>query len=98
MIFVVEVLVALRSPVALSRKDKALLQIVLPLGSFIIFMFLPSGKKVFMITTLAFSAIYNAIKLLQEWAQQIITKYAPKPPIEPPSMPTQPLETPVVHA
>ena len=98
MIFVVEVLVALRSPVPLSRKDKALLQIVLPIGSFIIFMFLPSGKKIFMITTLAFSAIYNSIKLLQEWAQKIIVKYAPKPPVEPPSIPAQPPEMPAVHA
>ncbi len=82
MIFVVEVLVALRSPVALSRKDKALLQIVLPLGSFVIFMFLPSGKKIFMITTLAFSAVYHAVKLLQEWGQKLVDKYTPKPPIE----------------
>jgi membrane protein insertase Oxa1/YidC/SpoIIIJ len=82
MIFVVEVLVALRSPVALSHKDKALLQIVLPLGSFVIFMFLPAGKKIFMITTLAFSAVYNAIKLLQEWGQKLVDKYAPKPSVE----------------
>lgn len=80
MIFVVEVLVALRSPVALSRKDKALLQIVLPLGSFIIFMFLPSGKKIFMITSLAFSAVYHAIRLLQEWGQKLVDRYTSKPP------------------
>lgn len=80
MIFVVEVLVALRSPVALSRKDKALLQLVLPIGSFIIFMFLPSGKKIFMITSLAFSAVYHAVKLLQEWGQKLMDKYTPKPP------------------
>lgn len=98
MIFVVEVLAALRSPVPLSRKDKALLQIVLPVGSFIIFMFLPSGKKIFMITTLAFSAIYNSIKLLQEWGAKLIEKYSPKPPIEEPPLITPPSETPVVHA
>lgn len=85
MIFVVEVLVALRSPVPISRKDKALLQIVLPVGSFIVFMFLPSGKKIFMITTLAFSAVYNSIKLLQEWGKKFADKYTPKPPIVPPS-------------
>lgn len=82
MIFLVEVLVALRSPVPISRKDKALLQIVLPIGSFIIFMFLPSGKKIFMITSLAFSAIYNTVKLLQEWGQKMVDKYTPKPPVE----------------
>jgi membrane protein insertase Oxa1/YidC/SpoIIIJ len=98
MIFVVEVLVALRSPVALSRKDKALLQIVLPLGSFVIFMFLPTGKKIFMITTLAFSAVYHAVKLLQEWGQKLVDKYTPKPPIEdkPVDAPISP-EAPVAH-
>lgn len=80
MIFVVEVLVALRSPLPLSRKDKALLQIILPLGSFIIFMFLPAGKKIFMITTLAFSAIYHAIKLLQEWGNKLLDRMTTKPP------------------
>lgn len=86
MIFVVEVLVALRSPLPLSRKDKALLQIVLPLGSFVIFMFLPAGKKIFMITTLAFSAIYHAVKLLQEWGQRLVDKYTPRSSAETPSV------------
>ncbi len=80
MIFIVEVLVALRSPLPISRKDKALLQIVLPIGSFLIFMFLPSGKKIFVITSLAFSAVYNAVKLLQEWGSKLMLKYTPKPP------------------
>jgi len=82
MIFVVEVLAALRSPFPVSRKDKALLQIFLPIGSFIIFMFLPAGKKIFMITTLAFSALYHVVKLFQEWGNKLVTKYSPKPPQE----------------
>jgi membrane protein insertase Oxa1/YidC/SpoIIIJ len=82
MIFVVEVLVALRSPVPVSRKDKALLQIVLPVGSFIIFMFLPSGKKIFMITSLSFSALYHAVRLLQEWGKRVMDRFTPKPPEE----------------
>lgn len=86
MIFVVEVLVALRSPLPISRKDKALLQIVLPLASFVVFMFLPSGKKIFMITTLAFSAIYNSIKLLQEWGQKLVDKYTPRSEAETPNV------------
>lgn len=79
MIFIVEVLAALRSPVALSRKEKTLLQLVLPIGSYIIFMFLPSGKKIFVITSLVFSAVYASIKLLQEWGQKLMEKYTPKP-------------------
>lgn len=82
MIFVVEVLSALRSPFPISRKDKALLQIVLPIGSFIIFMFLPSGKKVFVITSLVFSALYSSFRLLQEWSQRLIDRMTPKPPEE----------------
>ncbi|MBP9670361.1 YidC/Oxa1 family membrane protein insertase [Candidatus Woesebacteria bacterium] len=98
MIFVVEVLAALRSPFPISRKDKALLQIFLPIGSFIIFMFLPSGKKIFMITTLVFSAVYQSIKLLQEWGQKLIDRVTPKPPVEATPLPTPDIpETPVAH-
>ena len=86
MIFVVEVLVALRSPFPVSRKDKALLQIVLPIGSFVIFMFLPSGKKIFVITSLAFSAVYHAVKLIQEWGNKLVEKYTPRSEAETPSV------------
>lgn len=97
MIFLVEVLAALRSPFPISRKDKALLQIVLPLASFVIFMFLPSGKKIFMITSLTFSAMYQSFKLLQDWSQKLIERMTPKPPVEAPiSTPDIP-ETPVSH-
>lgn len=82
MIFVVEVLIALRSPFPLRRKDKALLQIVLPIGSFFIFMFLPSGKKLFVITSLAFSALYNAYRLIQEWGNKLVERMTPKPPVD----------------
>ncbi len=81
MIFVVEVLAALRSPVPVSRKDKALLQIVLPLGSFIIFMFLPSGKKIFMISSLSFSALYSTVRLFQEWGRRLSEKLTPRPSV-----------------
>ncbi len=103
MIFIVEVLSALRSPFPISRKDKALLQIVLPIGSFLIFMFLPSGKKVFVITSLVFSALYSSFRLLQDWSKRLMDKLTPKPPAvlsdslsaahPTPEIP----ETPVVH-
>lgn len=83
MIFVVELLSALRSPYPVSRKNKMLLQLILPLGSYVIFMFLPAGKKVFIITSLVFSAIYNVIKILQTWAHNLMEKMKPKPPIDP---------------
>jgi membrane protein insertase Oxa1/YidC/SpoIIIJ len=81
MIFVVEILIALRSPLALSRKDKALMQLILPVGSYIIFMFLPSGKKLFVITSLAFSALYNSLRLLQSLGRSLSERFTPKPPV-----------------
>lgn len=83
MIFLVELLGALRSPYPLTKKEKVLMQVVLPIGSYLIFMFLPSGKKVFVITSLIFSAVYQSIKLLGEWGQKLIEKYTPKSPVEP---------------
>lgn len=88
MIFVVEVLSALRSPFPISRKDKAILQIFLPIGSFVIFMFLPAGKKLFVITALVFSAVYNVVKLLQEFSNKLMARFAPKPPEETPISPS----------
>lgn len=83
MIFVVELLSALRSQYPVSRKNKFLMQLVLPVGSYLIFMFLPAGKKVFIIASLAFSAVYNVIKILQTWGHNLMEKMKPKPPIEP---------------
>ncbi len=106
MIFVVELLSALRSPYPISTKNKALQQIVLPLGSYVIFMFLPAGKKVFIITSLAFSAVYEVIRIIQDWMQKLVNKFTPKPPAEPeattptplpPATPTVMPEAPVVH-
>lgn len=81
MIFVVELLAALRSPFPVSRKDVIMLQFFLPVGSFLVFMALPAGKKVFIITSLAFSAVYNVIKLLQEVGRKLAERFAPKPPV-----------------
>lgn len=82
MIFVVEVLLAMRSPLSVPRRDKILLQIVLPIGSYIIFMFLPSGKILFVITSLGISALYNAYKLAQDWGSKLMERLTPKPPEE----------------
>ncbi len=105
MIFIVELLAALRSPFPLSRKDKALMQVVLPIGSFFIFMILPAGKKVFIITSLAFSAVYLTIRILQDWGKKLMDRMTPKPPVvaddttptHPPVIPPVP-EAPIVHS
>lgn len=103
MIFIVELLAALRSPIPISRKNKALMQIVLPAGSYVIFMFLPAGKKVFIITSLAFSAVYISVRLLQEWSKKLIDHFTPKPPAEDqpiipmPPLPSSPAQTATIH-
>lgn len=86
MIFVVEVLSAMRSPLPVSRKDKILMQVILPIGSYLIFMFMPAGKKVFIITSLAFSTIYQSVKLLQDWGNKLMTRLTPRSEVETPTL------------
>jgi membrane protein insertase Oxa1/YidC/SpoIIIJ len=97
MILVVELLGALRSPFPVTRKDKILMQLVLPVGSYFIFMFLPAGKKVFIIASLAFSAIYSSLKLLQEWGTKMMNRLTPKPPEEAVIIPPTPTSLPDSH-
>lgn len=93
MIFVVEVLIAMRSPIPVSRKDKILMQVILPIGSYIIFMFLPSGKKLFVITSLAFSALYNALRLAQDWGNKLMDRLTPKAPPDLPQPTAEPVSS-----
>lgn len=78
MIFVVEFLIALRSPFPVGRRDVILLQVILPLGSYIVFLALPAGKKVFIITSLIFSAMYHTFRLLQSWARKLMERFTPR--------------------
>ncbi len=50
------------APVKPTRKDLISLVIFLPVVSYLIFMFLPAGKKVFIITSLAFGIVLMIIK------------------------------------
>lgn len=59
LIFVLETLMVYISPYPTTRGQVVRLQLVLPLVSFIVFMGLPAGKKLFVITTLAFSILLN---------------------------------------
>lgn len=80
MIFVVELLVALRSPLPVGRKEVVMMQFFLPVGSYLVFMLMPAGKKVFIITSLAFSTLYNALRLLQDMVRRVGERFT-KPPI-----------------
>lgn len=50
------------APVKPTKKDLVSLVIFLPVFSFLIFMFLPAGKKVFIITSIAFGIVLKIIK------------------------------------
>ncbi len=80
MIFIVEFLIALRSPFPVGRRDVILMQVVMPIGSYFIFMFLPAGKKVFIIASLAFSALYSCFRLVQSLVRRVTERFTPKPP------------------
>jgi hypothetical protein len=65
MIFVLETLMAFTSPHPMSRNQVVRLQLVLPVVAFVVFMFMPAGKKLFVITTLAFSIVLNLVRAIQ---------------------------------
>lgn len=50
------------APVKPTRKDMISLMIIFPVVCFLVFMFLPAGKKVFIITSLAFSMVVKLVK------------------------------------
>jgi membrane protein insertase Oxa1/YidC/SpoIIIJ len=65
LIFILETISVYASPYKVSKNEVVRLQLVLPVVSFIIFMGLPAGKKLFVITSLIVSIIiesYRAIK------------------------------------
>ncbi len=64
LIFVMETLAMYYSPYTVNRSDVVRLQLILPIVSFLIFMSFPSGKKLFVITTLCFSIVLLVAKII----------------------------------
>lgn len=62
LIFLFETISSLNSPYPVSRHEVVRMQLILPVVSFLVFMTLPAGKKLFVITTLIFSIILMLIK------------------------------------
>ncbi len=60
-ILIAEILSTISSPFPITRKDLITI-IFLPIISFFIFLLMPSGKKLFIITTLGFSIILMLVK------------------------------------
>lgn len=67
LIFAIEALHMLFTPDATSRREFLQLAIFLPITAFLIFMFLPAGKKLFIITSLLFSIAVLLIKQALFW-------------------------------
>ncbi len=78
MIFLVETTSILTSPYPPMKGEVVRLQLVLPVVSFLVFMFLPAGKKLFIITTLIISLILLIFKFfrrkIREYAQEKVDK------------------------
>lgn len=64
LLFVVEYLAFVAAPKGTISRERALkAQLVLPILFFLVFMLLPSGKKLFVITTLSFTIVLSIGKL-----------------------------------
>jgi len=81
------------SPVKPDQKDFVSLVIIFPIFCFIIFMFLPSGKKVYIITSLAFTLVVRLVKQLLYLYYSLTKKAVPVPASEEPSVPISPEKT-----
>ena len=72
MIFVVETASVLTSPYPTTKGEVVRLQFFLPVISFLIFMNLPAGKKLFIITTLIISLILIIYKFIKRRYAQYV--------------------------
>lgn len=70
LIFILETVAVISSPYTVSRNEVVRVQLVLPVVSFMIFAFLPAGKKLFVITTLCFSLVISILRVLFHWYQK----------------------------
>lgn len=64
MIFILETLSTYYSRYRVTKAEVVRLQLVLPAVAFLLFMGLPAGKKLFVITTLAFSIVLTIIRIV----------------------------------
>jgi len=67
LIAILETLSLVTSPFPVNRQDVIRLQLTLPIVSFLVFMFMPAGKKLFVITALIFSIVFKIIRIGSEW-------------------------------
>ncbi len=89
LIFVLETINIITSPYKVDRRDVVRMQLTLPIVSFMIFMFLPAGKKLFVITTLCFSIVY---KIITTGSRLIKKKFGPVPEVKTVEAPVVPIQ------
>lgn len=94
LIFVIETLNIITSPYHVSRKEVVRMQLTLPIVSFIVFMFLPAGKKLFVITTLSFSIVYKIVITAYRWVKRKFGSTQEKEPEKTSPTPAEPAPTP----
>lgn len=78
LLFLLETLMAYTSPYPTTKGQVVRLQLVLPVVSFLVFMALPAGKKLFVITTLLFSIFLNLGLAIQKRFNEYKEKMAAK--------------------
>ncbi len=77
LIFSIEALHMLFTPDSTGRREFLQLAIFLPITAFIIFIFLPAGKKLFIITSLLFSIAVMLIKQTLFWYHTLTGEISP---------------------
>ncbi|OGJ22304.1 MAG: hypothetical protein A2804_01985 [Candidatus Pacebacteria bacterium RIFCSPHIGHO2_01_FULL_46_10] len=96
LIAILETLYIFSSPYKISRSDVVRLELTLPVVSFAVFMFLPAGKKLFVITTLCFSIGFKLMRMAQRLLKRLgreehmVAPAAPTPTEQTPSSPQIP--------
>lgn len=80
LILILETINTLSSPYKVTRKEVVRMQFTLPIFSFIIFAFLPAGKKLFVITALIFSIVYSLIRAIKFFLEKALRTPLPNPP------------------
>lgn len=79
LIFAIEALHMLFSPDTTSRHQFLSLAIFLPITAFVVFIFLPAGKKLFIITSLLFSIFVLLIKQALFWYHTLTGSLSAQP-------------------
>ncbi len=83
LIFVLETISLYTSPYPVRRDEVVRLQLVLPVVSFVVFMALPAGKKLFVITSLIFSIILTLVKVAIRMVKRYQEKWDSPNPMDP---------------